>query len=285
MTTLGSKVRDEAPNVRSAAVEKAAAPVAPSLATVVRQAIDKQASAFAAVLPAGTDPDRFGRLVVTAVKATPQLMECFATPQGQTTVLLAAMQAAAVGLEPNTPTQEAWLLPRRNKGVMEAQLSIGYRGYLKLARRSGEVLDIWAEVVKEGDEFDYVLGLHRDLTHRPASAAQRGDNTHAYAVVRYKDGGLNFVVLDRADVEARRAKSDSFRHGKDYSPWTTSPDAMWRKSALRALVPYLPLAAQAASAIASDEAPLAYDDDAGVIQATTVDEDDTPELMPGPDAA
>jgi recombination protein RecT len=199
-------------------------------------------------------------------------------------VLLAAMQAAAVGLEPNTPTQEAWLLPRKNKGTMEAQLSIGYRGYLKLARRSGEILDIWAEVVKEGDEFDYVLGLHRDLTHRPAPASQRGDNTHAYAVVRYRDGGLNFVVLDRIDVEARRGRSDSYRFGKDYSPWTTSPDAMWRKSALRALVPYLPLAAQAASVVASDESPLAFDDDAGVIQATTVEPDDVPELGPAEDA-
>ena len=264
------------PTVKSAAIEKAEGPKPPSLATVVRTAIEKQASAFAAILPAGTDHERFARLVLTAVKATPQLTECFATQQGQTSVLLSAMQAAAVGLEPNTPTQEAWLLPRKNKGVMEAQLSIGYRGYLKLARRSGEVLDIWAEVVKEGDEFDYRLGLERTLTHVPAPSSERGDNTHAYAVVRYKDGGLNFVVLDRSEVEARRARSDSFRFGKDYSPWTTSPDAMWRKSALRALVPYLPLAAQAANVIATDERPIAYDDEAGVIQATAIDPDDEP---------
>src|SRR5690606_162224 len=134
------------------------APAQVSPATYVRQIIDRQSDAFRQVLPKHVEPDRFARLVLTAIRATPELMACFETQQGQTSVLLSAMQAAAIGVEPNTPTQEAWLLPRRNKGVWECQLSIGYRGMLKLARRSGTIKTIFAEVVRERDHFHWSRG-------------------------------------------------------------------------------------------------------------------------------
>lgn len=246
-----------------------------SLAVQVREVINKQGSAFAQVLPDTVDPDRFARLVVTAVKATPQLMECFQTQDGQTSVLLAAMKSAAIGLEPNTELQHAWILPRRNRGTTEAQLSIGYRGYLELARRSGDIKDVYAEVVRDGDDFHVSYGLHRDLQHTPAPADQRGDLTHAYAVAHFMTGGFAFVVLDREEVEARRNRSDSYKSEKarPYSPWTTSESAMWRKSAIRALVPYLPLSAEVQRDVAADGARLRLDEGAVVIDGDEVDDD------------
>lgn len=239
---------------------------APPLALVVRQTIERQASAFRQVLPSVVDPERFSRLVITAVKATPDLMKCFSTVQGETSVLLAAMQAAAIGLEPNTPTQDCWLLPRRNQGVWEAQLSIGYRGYLKLARRSGTIKTIYAEVVREGDHFRWERGLEADvLEHRPSDGEQ-GDLTHAYAVARFTEGGYAFMVLNRRQVEARRAMADSWKSEKSrpYSPWTKWPDAMWRKSAIRALVPFLELSSDVEHAVSRDEARLVLSDDGAI---------------------
>jgi recombination protein RecT len=254
------------------AVDTAQAPANVPVATVIRKAIEQQSTAFAAVLPKGVDRDRFSRLVLTACKATPQLIECFSTKQGEMSVLLAAMQAAAIGLEPNTPTQDCWLTPRKNKGTMEAQLSIGYRGYLRLARRSGTVRTIYAEVVRQGDEFHWERGLEQDvLRHVPGDGT--GELTHCYAVARYTNGGYSFIVLDRAQVEARRARSDSWRSAQAFSPWTTSPEAMWRKSAIRALVPFL--SPEFAAAVAVDERPLALDDEAGIIAV------DVPELGAG----
>lgn len=246
-----------------------------SLAVQVRETIDAQGQAFAQVLPDTVDPDRFARLVLTAVKATPQLMDCFQTKEGQTSVLLAAMKSAAIGLEPNTELQHAWILPRRNKGTTEAQLSIGYRGYLELARRSGDIKDVYAEVVRESDEFHVTYGLHRDLQHKPAPGGDRGELTHAYAVAHFMTGGFAFVVLDRTEVEARRDRSDSYRSEKAraYSPWTTSESAMWRKSAIRALVPYLPLSAEVQRDVAADGARLRLDDGAVVIDGDEVDDD------------
>lgn len=246
-----------------------------SLAKQVREVIEQQGSAFSQVLPDTVDPDRFARLVLTAVKATPQLMDCFQTREGQTSVLLAAMKSAAIGLEPNTELQHAWILPRRNRGTTEAQLSIGYRGYLELARRSGDIKDVYAEVVREGDEFRVVYGLHRDLQHTPAPADQRGDLTHAYAVAHFVSGGFAFVVLDREEVESRRDRSDSYKSEKarPYSPWTTSESAMWRKSAIRALVPYLPLSAEVQRDVAADGARLRIEDGGVVIDGDEVDDD------------
>lgn len=246
-----------------------------SLATQIRETIERQGSAFAQVMPATVDADRFARLVLTAVKATPQLMDCFETKQGQTSVLLAAMKAASLGIEPNTELQHCWLLPRRNRQVMECQLQIGYRGYIELARRSGEIRDIYAEVVREGDHFEVKKGLHRDLIHEPASG-ERGKLTHAYAVAHFMSGGFAFEVLDEEAVALRRAQSDSWKseNARKYSPWTTATESMWKKSAVRALVPYLPLSAEVQRDLAADEARLTLADREITVDVSAADEDD-----------
>lgn len=274
-------VRDAVAKTESAAVEKAAAP---SLAQVAQQAIDKQAAMLDAILPAGVDRRRFAQMTIQAVRQAPDLARCFATKQGAGSFLLAVGQAAAVGLEPNTPTQECWILPRKRRGVQEAELTIGYRGLIKLSRRSGEIRGApVAEVVREGDDFDYGYGLEGPYLHwKPAAGLLRGDLTHAFAIAWFKDGGRSQVVLDRVDVEARRAASPSFRaQDNSDSPWVKWPEAMWRKSAVRALAPYLDLSAEAYAVIERDERPLHFDPDTGVID---IDEAaDVPELGPAPD--
>lgn len=277
--------------VRGAVEKVEEARQAPTVATIIRETIQRQTPALQAVLPKGLDPERFSRLVLTAVKATPDLMRCFDTPQGQTSVLLAAMQLATVGLEPNTATQDAWLLPRRRNGVWECQASYGYRGLLKLARRSGEIKTVYAEVVREGDNFEYRRDLDGDVLRlMPSSEAEEGRAlTHAFAMVRYLNGGSDFVVLSRATVEAHRAMSDSWKgKGREFSPWTKWPEEMWKKTALRQLAKTMPLQAEADQAIGVDDRTLSMTD--GTIVASYEssaddDEDDTEvepqaELMP-----
>jgi recombination protein RecT len=257
----GLKERLPAPGQPGTAVERSQ-PQQLTPAQRIQRAIEAQAKAFEAVMPAGLDHQRFARLVLTAVKATPKLMECFGTDAGRTSVLLAAMDCAAVGLEPNTPTQDAWILPRWNSKTktQEAELSISARGLVKLARRSGVVKSIRADVVRAGDEFHYEFGLDADvLRHVPYNGAEDpGELTHAYAVVRFTNGGSQFVVLTRRDVEKRRAMSTSWSNerARPYSPWTTWEDEMWRKSAIRALIPFLELRTEEATRVERDEQPL-----------------------------
>ena len=107
-------------------------------------------------------------------------------------------------------------MPRRNNGVDECQLMIEYRGLIKLARRSGEIKSIAANVVRAGDEFHYEYGLEHDvLRHVPGDGT--GELQYAYAVARYMNGGVDFVVLSASQIEARRKVSPS--GGSDYGPW------------------------------------------------------------------
>lgn len=255
------------------------APARVSTADVVKEMISRQAKALAAVLPDHLDADRYARLTLTAVKANPRLMAAFATEQGQVSVLLSAMQAAALGLEPNTPTQECWLQPRRKKDnnvwVDECELSIGYKGYAKLARRSGTVKEIVAEVVHDGDEFEFARGLIEDTFHHKPTAPDGAPLTHVYALARLTNGGAAWVVLNRAQVEKRRAMSESWKNDKSrpYSPWTLWTEEQWCKTAIRHLLTHgqVELSPELARAASSDEQPLQVDDD-GMIDALVIDE-------------
>lgn len=271
-------VRNAVARREEAAVEEAKKP---TLAQVARRYIDNQAAMLDAVLPAHVDRKRFAQMTINAVRQAPDLAACFATREGAASFLLVAGQAAAVGLEPNTPTQECWILPRKNRGRQEARLSIGYRGIIKLARRGGTIETIYAQAVRENDHFEWARGLESDtLEYRagPGDEAERGELTYAYAVARFKGGGYVFEVLDRIQVEKRRAMSESFR-AKDNSssPWIKWTEQMWCKSAIRALAPYLDLSAEAIAVLDRDEQHLRFDPETGAIDVegddfATVDE-------------
>jgi len=181
------------------------------------------------------DPERLMRVALSLARQ-PQLADC--TP---TSILSCVMQSAQLGLEPilgrcyyipfNAKKGEVW--------EKQAQFILGYQGLIELARRSGQIKMIYAEVVCRNDQFSYELGLNPDLKHVPAPG-DRGEKVGVYAVVRYKDDGFNFIYLTKADVEKAKARSASVK-SKRQSPWDTDEDAMWKKTAIRALRSVLPL--------------------------------------------
>lgn len=137
---------------------------------------------------------------------------------------------------------------------MEATFIMGYRGMIDLARRSGQLVDISARAVHQGDEFSYSYGLNEDLHHVPC--ANPGELTHVYMVAHFKDGGHYFLVLNRQEIEQARARSKSGNFG----PWKTDYEAMAKKTAIRRAAPYLPLTVQAQTAAASDDTTPDYGD-------------------------
>lgn len=246
----------------------------PTLGDFVKTTITRQAQDLSAVLPGHLDTERYSALVLTAMKANDKLMHAFRTEQGQLSVLLSVMQAAALGLEPNTPLQECWLLPRRVKDGNdyrdECELSIGYKGYAKLARRSGRLKELIADVVRDGDDFSWSRGLERDEFHH-RKLSDDGELTHAYAIARMHDGSVAFTVMSRAQVEKRRAVSESWKNDKarPFSPWTKWEPEQWRKTAMRQLMLHgeVDLSPELITAANSDEAPLGVTD--GVVRAVT----------------
>lgn len=186
-------------------------------------------------LPSVLTPERFTRMVLSALSTTPQLGAC--TPAS---FLGAMMTAAQLGVEPNTPLGQAYLIPYKNHGTDEVQFQLGYKGMLDLAYRSGEVSTIQAHTVCEHDKFEYQLGLEPKLDHVPARNG-RGEPIYYYAVVRMKDGGFCFAVMSREEVEAH-ARKYSMAYRKGYtSPWTTNFDEMAKKTVLKRALKYAPM--------------------------------------------
>ena len=206
--------------------------------------------AMRVAVPRHVTPERLARIAYTTVRQTPALGECYPL-----SILMSVMEAAQLGLEPNAALGHAYLVPFDNKKTRrkEAQLMIGFKGKMELARRSKQVEWIKAEVVRDKDDFVYEIGLHPELKHKPyAGADEPGPLTHAYSVAKIKNVETPiFVVLTRREVEKRRKASRAA--SSDYSPWTQWEDAMWRKSAIHALSTYLPLSPEVQEAFSRDE--------------------------------
>ena len=191
-------------------------------------------------LPSVITPERFTRIALTAYSDNAALQKCDAD-----SFLGAMMQAAQLGVEPNTPLGQAYLIPYGNK----VQFQLGYRGMSDLAYRSGEIQMIQAHEVHENDEFEYELGLDPKLRHIPA-LKNRGEVILYYAVFKLINGGVGFEVMSKEDVETfAKKKSKTYRNG----PWQTDFDAMAKKTLVKRLLKFAPVKSDFARAVAADE--------------------------------
>ena len=210
----------------------------------MQQYIKSMEGEIAKALPTVITPERFTRMVLSALSVNPKLAEC--TPKS---FLGAMMTAAQLGVEPNTALGQAYLIPYRNHGTMECQFQLGYKGLIDLAYRSGDVSIIQAHTVYANDEFTYELGLDPQLKHIPATR-DRGEAIAYYAMFKTKDGGYGFEVMSIDDVRAHaRRYSKSFSNG----PWQTNFDEMAKKTVLKKVLKYAPLKSDFVRGIAQDE--------------------------------
>lgn len=197
-------------------------------------------------LPQVITPERFTRMALSALNATPKLKEC-----SQMSFLGALMNAAQLGLEPNTPLGQAYLIPYRNKGQMECQFQIGYKGLIDMVYRNENIQTVQSQCVYENDEFEYELGLEPKLIHKPA-LKDRGDLILVYALWKSKNGGYGFEVMSREDIDAHARKfSQSF--GSSYSPWKTNYEEMAKKTVIKKCLKYAPLKSDFVRAVSNDE--------------------------------
>jgi len=221
----------------------------PSPLATIRDMMVAKKNQFAVALPKLIDPARFMRVVMTTIKADGNLLDC--TPDS---LFRAVLASAQVGLEPDPVLGHAYLIPFWNnkRGVREAQFLIGYKGLIELARRSGQVISISAQVVYDADEFEFNYGLESDtLSHKPKLGNEdRGAPKAVWAKAVLKDGGRAFEVMSVADVEKIRKMSKA----GDFGPWKDHWDEMARKTAVRKLAKYLPLSPEFQRAAAIDEA-------------------------------
>lgn len=210
-----------------------------------------------AALPRHMTAERMARIATTEMRKVPKLGQC--SPMS---FLGAVIQCAQLGLEPGNALGHAYILPfdkREKVGGQwrlvgtEAQVIIGYRGMIDLARRSGQIISIDARAVFDGDRFECILGLDPKIEHTPDwNNAARSDPAKlrfVYAVAKLKDGGVQFDVMSRAEIEAIRKRSKA----SDNGPWVTDFPAMALKTVVRRLFKFLPVSVEIQRAVGIDE--------------------------------
>ena len=210
----------------------------------IKALVEAHATALAESLPAGMTVERLARLVFTQMTNTPRLLECT-----NASLVGAILTCAQLGMEPGL-LGEAWLVPYRNTktGVMEAQFQLGYLGMVKLFWQHPLASYIDAETVYENDEFTWSMGLHPDLRHVRRPGPRGAPTGWWYSVARLHGGGYAFQVMDRAEVQEHRMRSNS----PNSPAWTKDYNAMAQKTCVRQMFKFLPKSVTANQALAQD---------------------------------
>lgn len=213
-----------------------------------------QKDAIAKALPTHMNADRMIRVVTTEIRKNPTLTQCNAI-----SLFSAIVQCSQLGLEPSTNLGHAYLLPYWDNKTKSynAQLIIGYRGMLDLARRSGQILSVNVYEVLDTDKFEVCFGLEPNIKHeRDIKNGGTGNLVAVYAVAKLKDGGTQFEVMTKAQIDKicnealGKIKSEI---AKQYSPWANHYTEMAKKTVIRRLFKYLPVSIEMTKAVTIDE--------------------------------
>lgn len=210
---------------------------------IVRYAAD-----FRQILPSHINADAWIRQAQAALRKGPMLPgktytaleEAAAESPG--TFFSALLDAASQGLKPGTA--EYYLTPRKNRGKNEVLGMRGYQGEIEMIYRAGACSSVIAEVVYTGDTFAYRPGQEGPPLHEiDWDATDRGTLRLVYAFAWMRGGGISKVIVMNAHDMAR---IKGFAQGTDResSPWRTSTDAMWLKSAIHQLQKWVPTSAE-----------------------------------------
>lgn len=183
-------------------------------------------------------------------RKVPKLLECSLGSIAQ-----AFTDAGTIGLEPNGIY--AHLIPYGK----ECKYMPDYKGFIKLAKESGEVADMTANVVRKNDMFSHEYGSNKHLNHikKLGNDKDRGVRIAAYCYVKFKDGSEDFRVLTEDEID--RAKKSS----KSGNIWKEHTDAMWAKTAVRQHAKFLPSQKKLQLAAQMDEVMDLKETDASVV--------------------
>lgn len=235
--------------------QKPAAPQQPAGNSIAAYLKDNM-KAMGSVLPKHMTPERMARIALSEIRKNPSLRDCTVESLGS-----AIMQSAALGLEPG-PLGHVHYVPFNRKikqkgqpdrWVKDVQFIIGYKGYIDLATRSGELANIKAMAVHENDFFDYEYGSNEFLKHKPADQ-DRGQVVKYYAYANLKNGGFYFAVWSREAILEHAFKfTKQQKEGQLTGVWRDNFDSMAKKTVIRELIKFLPMSIEYQEKFSTDE--------------------------------
>ena len=226
----------------------------------IRGLLEKSRRQLEMALPKHLTADRLLRVAMTSIQRTPKLLDCT-----QQSLLACIMTCAQLGLEPDQFLGQAYLVPF---GTV-CTLIPGYRGYIALARRSGEVQSVSAQAVYDKDHFILQYGIDEKLEHIPYEPSEkeldakepRGAFKGSYVIFKYKDGSYSFDYMGKAEIDRIRKRSKAATDG----PWVTDYAEMAKKTVIKRHAKLAPLSVEFQRAVALEDRAMAGESQAELL--------------------
>ncbi|WP_170759940.1 recombinase RecT [Ruegeria lacuscaerulensis] len=251
-----------------------------------KQDLDKLQTAGELALPDSVPFKAFKNAAVVAVTDNPGILNC-----KPASVFKAVRTLAGAGLVPDG--REAAIVPFKG----EAQAMPMVAGLVKVARNTGKVASLWAEVVYEGETLEvWVEDGERKWNHvnedgsRLDAMERGGEIRGAYAVAKLTDGTVEFQPMSRAEIEKRRKASANQKSDNPTGIWEKWYDQMALKTVIRNLCKRLPMSTEDMDRIMTEQdqpepirdvTPEVKPNLAQRLQQQNTEEAETPEQEPG----
>lgn len=190
---------------------------------VIHDNLNKLLDSKREAMPSNFNKTRFLQNCMTVLQDTKGIEQCDATSVART-----MLKGAFLGLD--FFNKECYAIVYGGS----VQFQTDYKGEKKLAKRYSvrPVKDIYAKLVKEGDEFREEVKDGQQTIQFVPKPFNNGEILGAFAVVLYEDGGMAYEVMSTEDIEATRKNYSKQANGQ---AWTKSKGEMYKKTVLRRL--------------------------------------------------
>ena len=179
-------------------------------------------------------------------------------------IMTAAMKAATLKLPIEPSLGMAYIVPyNRNEKqgntwvkINEAQFQMGYKGFIQLAQRSGQIRNINCDIVYKEEflRYDKVYGT----LHLKEEQVDSGEVEGYFASLELINGFRKMIFWKKEKVIAHAQKysktyDKKIGDFKSGTPWKTEFDAMAQKTLIKELLSkYAPLSTELQEAIIAD---------------------------------
>ena len=179
-------------------------------------------------LPQDFNKARFVQNALALLNDNPSLQK-----YNQQQLMAGLLKGAYLGLD--FYSKECYLIPYGN----QLNYQTDYRGAKKLAKKYSirPIKDIYAKLVREGDEFEEVIvNGEQGINFKPKSFND-GNIIGAFAVCLYADGGMQYDTMSLADLENTRKSSKA----SNSPAWKNFTGEMYKKTVLHRLCKHIEL--------------------------------------------
>lgn len=222
------------------AIQKTNAPL------TLQQLVKSDAIIKSAERTLGSKGQQFLTSVLALANSSPAIAEC-----NPMTTYNACLTAATLDLPINQNLGFAYIVPYRNKGNMEAQFQMGWRGFVQLAMKSQQFQNLGSRPVYESE----LVGVD-DFTGEPKFDFKLEKDGKvigymAYFVLLNGFRKSEYMSIEEIEKHAKRY-SQSYKNG--FGVWKDNFDAMAKKTVLKLLLSrYAPLSTEMQTAIEQDQ--------------------------------